>query len=363
MPTSADVAKLAGVSRATVSNVLNGSRFVSPVLADQVRKAIGQLSYKPHAVARSLAARKTHTIGVLVPMISSTFYPAVISAAERVFAQKGYSLVVCDGYDNEAKEEKNLQLVEEQRADGLIWAPCSERNIQLVRNMASAGMGVVVVDRKLHSIEFDTVSSDNISAGRLAADYLLRMGYESVAILVFSQTHASGRDRLMGFRTRLLEAGQRLADQFIFVVEPPEFSNARALLAPLMRHQKRPDAIFACSDVLTLACLQESRTAGLRIPEDVALLGFDDSPWNPFTNPPLTVITQDKVNQGRIAAQLLLKKIENKHETRPELVEIPVQLKERSSCGEATNNNPVLDNLDAVSDSIEPLGASSLLAR
>ncbi len=354
MPTSADVARLAGVSRATVSNVINNTKYVSQEVADRVLNAVRRLNYRPHAVARSLAVRKTLTVGFLVPMISSTFYPAIISGVEKVLAAKGYSLILCDGYDNAAKEEKNLQLIAEKRVDGLLWVPCSDRNVPFVRNLAGSGVSVVVVDRKLPNLEFNTVASDNLSAGRRAADYLLGKGYRRIAVLVFSQSHASGRDRLAGFRTRLAEEGLRLDEKYVCIARPPEFINACDLVSRQLRQKRRPEAIFACSDILTLASLHETFAAGLRIPDDIAILGFDDSPWNPFLSPPLTVITQDKERIGTVAAQLLLKGMLNQRKLPPALVEVGVMLVDRASCPKSPNGNSVQGAFRSGRLSIDP---------
>jgi LacI family transcriptional regulator len=360
LPTSADVAQLAGVSRATVSNVINGTKFVGAPLVERVLEAVRELNYQPHAVARSLAARRTHTVGFLVPMISSTFYPVVISAAEKVLAPQGYSLLLCDGHDTASKEAENLELLAEKRVDGLIWVPCSDQNTGFVRRLAENGTSVVVLDRKLPQLEFPTVASNNLTAGRMAADYLLGLGYRRMAILVFSQSHVSGQERLAGFRGRLSEAGIGLDEDLVCVAPQPEFRNACESAAHLVRGSARPQAIFACSDVLTLASLQEISAAGLRIPDDIALLGFDDSPWNKFVSPPLTVITQDKETQGRRAAQLLVKGMTETPSAPSELIEVPVRLISRASCGELARGGHPLEPLPAASDSSEGIGPSPL---
>jgi LacI family transcriptional regulator len=332
MPTSADVGALAGVSRATVSNVINKSKYVSPEVTRRVMRAIRTLKYRPHAVARSLAVRRTYTVGFLVPMISSTFYPAIISGVEKVLDAKGYSLILCDGYDSAAKEARNLQMITEKRVDGLIWVPCSYENVPLVRDLARGGVNVVVVDRKLPNLEFSTVATDNLAAGRAAADYLVKKGYRRIAVVVFSQSHLSGRDRLEGFRKKMRENGLPLDENLVCVAGLPEFETASRQVSRILAGNKKPEAIFACSDLLTLACLQETFAAGLRIPEDIAILGFDDSPWNPFVSPPLTVITQDKEKIGTTAGQLLLKAMRSSRKSAPELIEVGVILVDRKSC-------------------------------
>jgi LacI family transcriptional regulator len=335
LPTSEDVAKLAQVSRATVSNVLTGARFVSPELVESVENAIRQLNYHPHGIARSLAARKTLTIGLIVPRIASPFYPPIVSAVEKALAREGYSIILGDSNENATKEEKIMRVLIEKRVDGLLWVPSSEYNVEFIRSIDQSGIPVVVIDRRLTNSEFDMVVSDNKGAGKLATEYLLGHGYRRISILTFSQKLAPARERLEGYLEAYENAGAQVDKNLICVVGNPELKNARMKLNRILHNRGKPEAIFACSDLLSLSAILEIKRTGYRIPEDIAVVGFDDSPWGALLDPPLTVITQDTQNMGTVAAQILLKRLKNKGHQKAELVELPVTLVKRKSCNES----------------------------
>jgi LacI family transcriptional regulator len=332
---SSDVARLAGVSRATVSNVLNGTKYVSPDLTERVQTAVKQLNYHSHGIARSLAVHKTYTVGVVVPVIATAFYPTIIAAAETVLSKHGYSLILCNSEERQDREEKNLQTIMERRVDGLLWVPCGEKNLPLARSIAGSGIPIVIVDRRLSAPEFNTVVSDNYNAGRMAARYLLDHGRTRPAIVNFLQNQAPARDRLKGFSDELRDNDVELADEHVCIVPPPEYQNARSRISTMFKPGNMPDAVFACSEALTLASLHGVRAAGVRIPEDVALLGLDDSSWSELISPPITVITQDRHEMGCTAVRLLLKEMEKGNGEDLETVELPVGIVQRQSCGES----------------------------
>jgi len=342
MVTSKDVSTVAGVSRATVSHVINNSGYVSPELIRRVEAAIEQLNYRPHAIARSLAARKTFTVGVVVARLSSAFYPPLLSALESTLTRRGYTIVLCDSHEHAANEQRNLSVVAERRVDGIIWVPCSDKNVEFVRELAESGTAIVVVDRRIAGDEFDTVASDNENAGYIATKYLFDRGYRRIAIVTFSQTQASARERCDGYRRALGEAGVEIEDDLVCVVDDrdPNYStdtnSAVERTVSLLRSKLRPQAIFACSDLLTLSVLEGTRRVGLRIPKDLAVLGFDHSPWTAFVDPPLSVVIQQTREMGAEAARILLRVLKRKG-TRPRsplLKLLPTRLIQRKSCGE-----------------------------
>jgi len=334
LATSEDVARIAGVSRATVSNFLNRSKYVSPQLSNRVKSAIQRLDYRPHGIARSLAVKKTYTIGLLVPRITSSFYPPIVSAVQRVLERAGYSTILVESLEKQAGEATMFRVLTEKRVDGIIWAPCSSQNLPLAQSLVASGFPVVIIDRRLSTRELDMVVSDNEGAGRTGTRYLLSLGYRRILALTFSQDLAPARDRLTGYRRAMQEAGIGVERSLVCIAGKPAYGDASKKLAAILRGTRRPEAIFACSDVLTLITVKEARHAGLSIPRDLAVLGFDDTHWGPFVDPPLTVMTQDTQNMGTLAARFLLHRLNEGRDEKPHLIELPVKLLKRSSCGE-----------------------------
>ena len=335
LATSDDVARLARVSRATVSNYLSGSKYVSPRLAQRVAKAVKMLNYRPHGIARSLASRKTYSIGLLVPRISSSFYPRIVSAVESTVGKAGYSIILGESCENVSTEERMLKVLAEKRVDGIVWVPCSARNLAFAHSLSASGFPVVVVDRRLDTNELDIVTSDNSGAGRDGTRYLLSLGYRRILLFSFSQNHAPARDRLRGYHDALKEADMGEDDSLVCIAGTPDYGDAIEKLAYVLDRSRKPEAIFACSDVLTQMTLAECRRAGLVPPRDIAILGFDDSPWGAFVDPPLSVMTQDTQGMGAVAARILLDRLRKpREEGDSKLVELPVTLVRRASCGE-----------------------------
>jgi len=342
--TREDVSALAGVSGATVSNVINKTGYVSPELTKRVEAAIEQLGYRPHAIARSLATRKTYTVGVAVARLSSAFYPPLLSALASSLSKEGYSIVLCDSHEDEDIENSNLKVLAERRVDGIIWVPCSEKNVQFVRKIAESGTAIIVVDRRVKGDEFDTVVSANENGGYIATRYLINRGYRRIAIVTFSQNHSPARERYDGYRRALAESLIPVEDDLVCIIDnralkysDADMSSAIEKTVSLLRDGPRAEAIIACSDLLTLSVVESTRKVHLRIPQDIALLGFDDSPWSKFVDPPLSVVTQQTREMGKEAAKVLLRRLKNKKTARrpsPMLKELEIKLVQRQSCGE-----------------------------
>lgn len=334
--TSREVAERAGVSRATVSNVLNRSKYVSPELHERVQNAIRDLNYRPNGVARSLAAQRTWTVGVVVARIFSNIFPPLMSSIERVLGSYGYSPLLSDSRESSQVERENLRILGERRVDGLLWIPTGRENIDGAIELSRQGIPVVVVDRKLSDAPFDMVVSDNFAAGKSATEHLLSLGHRRISIVTFWQEHAPSRERVEGYRAALAAAQPDGSNGVVCEVRYPEYDDAVERLIDLVRSQ-RPDALLACSDTLALAALAAVRTLDLRVGTDISVLGFDHSRWSEFVDPPLTVMAQDTEAMGSLAAGLLAKRIASGGQATwpPELHELPVRLIERSSCGEA----------------------------
>ncbi len=306
--TSSDVARRAGVSRATVSAVLNKSRTVSDELVERVTTAMRELHYQPDAVARSLKANRTYRIGMLTGNIASPFWAMVINTIERVAYSHHFHVILADNDDDPSEELAHLQMLSGERVDGIILAPCGEANRAQILDLARQ-IPVVLFDRRLTNATIDTIAADNEYGAYLGVSHFIQAGrINRIACLALRPDFSNGAERLAGYQRALLDAGLPVNPHWIKLSDYTEASAYTDTLA-LLRSADPPRAIFACSHLKTVGALRAIRELGLSVPEDVALIGFDEMPWAAFMNPPLTVVAQPVANMACQAAELLFKRI------------------------------------------------------
>jgi LacI family transcriptional regulator, galactose operon repressor len=307
----ADVARHAGVSTATVSAVVNGTRYVSPERTEAVRRAIAELRYTPNGLARSLAQQRSGLIGLVIPSLTNPIYPDIVHPIQRILDGAGYSLVLCESQESEGQERAASELLRVRRVDGLIVAPSSVKNLDVLHEFHRAGVPVVLLNRRLGGPPFDRVVVDYAAATRAAVDHLVRLGRRRLALLALPNYEASTdgeRDgRLIGYRSAIQEYG--LADLSV-VCEgaQPQQAAERAVLH-LLRRRQPPDALIASNPSMTLGALEALRARHCSIPSDVALVGYGDLAWMRFVEPPLTVIDGAFEAVGQRAAELLLERL------------------------------------------------------
>lgn len=336
--TSAEVAQRAGVSRATVSAVMNGSRVVSDGLVERVRRAMSDLNYQPDAIARSLKVSRSHRIGLLAGNISSPYWATVINAVERVASVHHFHVILADNNDDPRDELAHLQTLSAERVDGIILAPCGETNRAHILDLAR-NVPVVLYDRRLIGATIDYVASDNEYGAYLAVSHLIeRARIDKIACLTLKLEFSNGSERLAGYQKALLEAGIAINPRWIKLGDYTEDSAHRDTLS-LLQSESPPRAIFACSHLKAIGALRAIRELGLDVPRDVALIGFDEMPWAAFLAPPLTVVAQPVAEMAAQAAELLIRRIQTNWERPGEgsaMVEQVLhrpRLIDRESCG------------------------------
>jgi len=267
--TTRDVARRAGVSVATVSAVINKSKYVSPGLAERVEQAIVELGYRPNLVARSLKSGQTHTLGILIPNICDPYWAEVVATIEEVTRQEGYRLLLFDTKEDPALEEGSLRLLAENRADGAIVVPHSSESAPRVERLLERGTAVVLLARQLPGLALDAVISDNELAGYLGTRHLLGLGYRRIGFLAFPGHASAGQERLRGYRRALEEFGLTpepgLAAESREASEGGGYGDTERLLA---LPGGRPDALMASNHLLVVGMLKALRAHGLRVPED-----------------------------------------------------------------------------------------------
>ena len=325
-----DVARLAGVSTSTVSAVLNESVVVSPKRKERVLAAMAALDYQPDAIARSLKTGRSNAIGVIVPDITNTFYPEVIRGVEVAAQAAGYSVLLCDSSEDRAIEERHFSALFSRRVDGVILACCIDsRANELV---ARRNLPVVFIDRLPPSRAVNSVCTDNVAAGRLAAEHLIGLGHKRIGMLAGHLGLSPHHDRLEGFRKAMQEAHLPILDEYLIAgnVQVEDGVGAGRRLLGL---STPPTAILASNNKLLLGVLQAVEEKNLSIPKDLSVLGFDDYLWNTHFSPGLTAVAQLTGEMGKRSFELLQQLIQNtsSEDAAPRHVLISAELRIRNS--------------------------------
>jgi len=320
-----DVARLAAVSTATVSRYLSGE----PVRASaRIREVIAELGYRPSVVARGLRSGRHDTFGVVVPDVTNPFFAGVVRGIENVAGQRGVRVLLGNS-DEDLTREATLVDDLSRRVDGMILAPATEHD-DVPHVLASAGVPVVLLDRAVQvGGRFDSVTVDNIVGAKLAARHLLGLGHRRIATISGPLTSTPGRERHEAF---LDELGAGGADLESALVEVADFREAggRAAASRLLSLTQPPTALFVANNLMTVGALKALRALGVRVPEEVSVLGFDDLDLGALLDPPLTVIDRPTVEQGERAATVLVDRI-NAGAGPAVHVVLPVQLLVRQS--------------------------------
>jgi LacI family transcriptional regulator len=331
------IAKLSGVSRSTVSRVINDDPNVSETTREKVLQIIRRVNYEPNAAARGLAAGRTHVIGLVIPMgvsalFTDPYFPILIQGASSACNARGYSVML---WLAEPEYERRMirRIMYSGLMDGVIVASMLT-NDALVQALADGDLPFILVGRHPTDARISYVDADNISGARAIVNHLLRLGCTRIATIAGPQSMIAGVDRLVGYTAALRERGL-IADQTLIV--DGDFSETGGYLAMQQLLPRRPDAVFAASDMMALGALRAIREAGLRVPEDIALGGFDDLPLAERSDPPLTTIRQPIHRTGAMAVETLIELIEHPNGA-PHRVVLPTELVVRTSCGSSLKN-------------------------
>lgn len=298
-----DVAAAAGVSVATVSRVLNGSDTVDAELAARVHDAVARLGYRRSGLARSLRIQRARVVGLVISDIRNPFFTDVVRGIEDRVAADGYSLVLCNSDEELSKEADYLDLFVEERMAGAIVSPASSRDTRLDA-LTGRGTPVVVIDREAVREAVDTVLVDNVRGGEIAVRHLIENGYRRIACVTGPPRTSTGADRLAGWEKALRAASLPVDEALVRRADFKEsggFDAAKDLLAS----PDPPDAFFVANNLMTVGVLAALREAGLEVPGDVGVVGFDDMPWAQLLRPALTTVAQPTYELGRRAAALL----------------------------------------------------------
>jgi LacI family transcriptional regulator/LacI family repressor for deo operon, udp, cdd, tsx, nupC, and nupG len=329
-PTIQNVADLAGVSPATVSRVLNNFPHISDEVRRQVLAAIKHLNYEPNRVAQRLRATHSRLIGIVVTDITNPFFNTIMASIEAVFFDQGFSVLMSNTTAIPRKELDYLSMMENEEIAGLIIAPSSE-NVDRVAEMAEAGLPIVVLDRRMSNAHVDVVLADNVGGARSAIDHLVRLGHTRIGHIGGRMPLSSGRERYEGYKQAMDKHGLPISDGWVRFGDHKHASGyVRAL--ELLDEDDPPTAWFVANNMMTLGALNAIHDRGKNIPDDIAIVGFDDMPWAISLNPPLTAVAQPTLEIGHRAAKMLLERIEQP-DLAPRVAILDTKLIVRASCG------------------------------
>ena len=323
------VAEKACVSKATVSHVLNNTRFVEEETRQRVLNAIEELGYRPSLVARSLTTNRTGTIGVIVSDISNNFFGELIRGIEDFIGPMNYSLVVCNTDETLERENHYLDLLLRQRVDGIIVAAASQR-WEALNTAEMQHTPIVYTDRRFDGMQGPYAGVDNLGGAMLGTQHLIEKGHRKIGILAGFQRLSSMRERLEGFQLAMLQCELPIPPEWI-IESPLSIEEGRKAAHKILSMSERPSALFINNNYLSLGALLALNDMGLSCPSDVAIIGFDDHPWSAVSCPPLTVIRQPARRLGQVAAQMVETLI-NGSQLDPLQVQLPCELVLRSSC-------------------------------
>ncbi|WP_394839658.1 LacI family transcriptional regulator [Pendulispora rubella] len=312
-----DIAEHTGVAVMTVSRVVNESGYVSQEMREKVLKAVQELNYHPNGLARGLKRRRTQAIGILVPDIANPFAAELVGGIQEVLSARGYSSFISTSDRSTTREEAGLRALFDHRADGAIVATRETKaGNDFLLGLLNYDLQIVVVGRELNHPRVDRVTADHFKGGYDVTEHLIRMGHTRIAFVGVTPANGAGLHRYRGYMEALRANGIPFDEQLVvgpkvdagpgFSTQDDGYEGTKRLLAS----KRHPTAIFARNDFTAMGSMYAIRDAGLAIPDDIAVAGFDNVPLSAYTAPPLTTVAQRTVLQGREAALLLLDRID-----------------------------------------------------
>lgn len=329
MPTIKDVAARAGISSTTVSHTINGTRFVDPDTKERVWAAVRELGYRPNGLARSLRRRETRTIGLIIPDNANPFFADLARAIEDIGFEQEYSVILCNSDRSEAKEAAYVEMLLAKQIDGLFLVSTGG-NEELLREILLAGVPVVLMPGDIQDAAIDMVMSEEESGGGSAASYLLALGHSKIGLITGPRDTSASAGRIAGFCRVLEDAG--------IVVAPgatvrgdfrPE--GGRESMQQLLSRDLDLTAVFVANDAMAIGALSAIQTAGLRVPDDISVIGYDGIWLGAVASPPLTTVAASLSDVARVALSLLQDRMRDPS-TLPRRVLVETRLVERESC-------------------------------
>jgi LacI family transcriptional regulator len=301
-----DVATKAGVSTATASRALNGKSTVDPTLAARVLSAAAELGYQPNGPARNLRRQETAVLALIISDVENPFFTSIARGVEDVAQAVGYSVVLCNSDESPEKERRYIDVAIQERVAGVVLSPTGmTTNVDM---LTTRGTPLVAVDRPLPDGSADMVLVDTKQAAKEATAHLIEQGYDQVGCVTGPVGIRTADDRLAGYKDATRAAKRRYSAKFVRRTAY-RADGARDATIDLLTQDERPDALLVANSTMAIGVLEALSELDLRLGEDVGVVAFDDAPWAPLVNPPLSVVSQPAYDIGKVAAELLMARI------------------------------------------------------
>jgi len=331
-PTLKSIAQKLGVSVSTVSRVINGKSShyrISKETEELVLQAAKELSYSPNQLARGLRLKRTHTIGYIIPDISNPFFSSIAKSVEKSARKLGYSILLCDSEENTEIESSSLQLMLNRKVDGLIISPVGLKVNHLVE-ISQKNFPIVLLDRYFPNLNIPFVTSDNYQGALEAVNLLIQNGHKKIACIQGLINTSPNNDRVKGYRDAHLKHNLEV-DESLIVGDSFGEENGYLETKLLLKRSSIPTAIFSISNLISLGAIRAISEEGLKIPDDISMVSFDDQPYSRFLSTPMTTVAQQSTQIGQIATKLLVDQIESNRIFEPKGIFLPTKLIIRNS--------------------------------
>lgn len=325
-----DVARLAGVGISTVSRALNGSGPVSAETRQRILQIAGDLGYRPNAIAQSMVTRSTGTLGLVIPDLRNPYFPSLARGVEDAAARHGYTVMLGNSDNDPSREWTYVRALLDRQVDGIILTGTAT-DMVLIRQILQTGTPVVSPDHGLQEI-LDVVRFDQVASARAATQHLIDMGHRRIAHIAAPSWTRTGRERLTGYREAISTAGLSLASALIRVGDWQMESGRQALLE-MWREGVHPTAIYAANDLMAIGAISALTELGVRIPDDVAVLGHGNVPFAAMINPPLSSVAEKEYQWGEKAVELIVERATHSYEGPARNIMLPYHIVIRQSCG------------------------------
>lgn len=330
MPTITDVAKRAGVAPITVSRVINNSGYASEATRKRVEEAVSELGYVPNTLARGLRSKRTNTLALVMTDITNPFFTLIARGVEDTASAAGFTVIFCNTDESESEEEKYTQILAQKQVDGVLLVPaCS--NPKSVAFLQSKDIAVVLLDRSVPGVSADSVRCDSRNGATQLIKYLIELGHTQITTITGPQGVSTSEERVKGYQQALSAAG--LSDHEEIYYGAFTQASGYELTMQVLASRQRPTAIFGANNFISIGILKALRDSGVNVPEEIAVVGFDDLPTTLVIDPILTVAAQPAYEMGQKATELLIARLAEKAPQKHQEIILPTAIIKRRSSG------------------------------